>query len=88
MSLKRDARFAAAATAGVGALCYRRAVLADQNAELLLQKLKEVEENAWMMFNELPPSGARTRALHVYLDAKDLQARLGSGPVDQPGDRQ
>ena len=83
MSLKHDARFAAATTAGVGALCYRRAVLADHNAELLLRKLKEVEDNAWMMFNELPPSGARTRALHVYLDAKDLKARLESGLVDR-----
>jgi hypothetical protein len=38
----------------------------------LLQKLKQVEENAWLIFSELPPSGARTRALHVFLDAKDL----------------
>ena len=42
----------------------------------LLQKLKQVEDNAWMLFNELPPCGARTRALHVFLDAKDLKARL------------
>jgi hypothetical protein len=42
----------------------------------LLQKLKQVEENAWLIFSELPPSGARTRALHVFLDAKDLKARL------------
>jgi hypothetical protein len=42
----------------------------------LLQKLKQVEANAWMLFNELPPCGARTRALHVFLDAKDLKARL------------
>lgn len=41
-----------------------------------LQKLKQVEDNAWMLFNELPPCGARTRALHVFLDAKDLKARL------------
>lgn len=53
----------------------------------LLQKLKQVEDNAWMLFNELPPCGARTRALHVFLDAKDLKARLeklekaGSDPV-------
>ena len=46
-----------------------------QNAELL-QKLKQVEDNAWMLFNELPPCGARTRALHVFLDAKDLKSRL------------
>ena len=46
-----------------------------ENAELL-RKLKQVEDNAWMMFNELPPCGARTRALHVFLDAKELQARL------------
>jgi len=42
----------------------------------LLQKLKQVEDNAWMLFNELPPCGARTRALHVFLDAKDLKSRL------------
>ena len=55
-----------------------------ENADLLLRKLKQVEDNAWMMFNELPPCGARTRALHVFLDAKDLKARLekmGSDPV-------
>jgi hypothetical protein len=42
----------------------------------LLRKLKQVEDNAWMLFSELPPCGARTRALHVYLDAKELEARL------------
>lgn len=42
----------------------------------IFQKLKQVEDNAWMLFNELPPCGARTRALHVFLDAKDLKARL------------
>lgn len=42
----------------------------------LLRKLKQVEENAWMLFSELPPCVARTRALHVYLDAKNLEARL------------
>jgi len=46
-----------------------------QNAELL-QKLKQVEDNAWLLFSELPPCVARTRALHVFLDAKDLKARL------------
>jgi len=45
------------------------------NAELL-QKLKQVEDNAWLLFSELPPCVARTRALHVFLDAKDLKARL------------
>ena len=45
------------------------------NAELL-QKLKQVEENAWLLFSELPPCVARTRALHVFLDAKDLKARV------------
>ena len=48
-----------------------------QNAELL-QKLKQVEDNAWMLFSELPPCVARTRALHVYLDAKELKSRLES----------
>jgi hypothetical protein len=42
----------------------------------ILRKLKQVEDNAWMLFNELPPCGARTRALHVFLDAKDLKSRL------------
>jgi hypothetical protein len=54
-----------------------------ENVELL-RKLKQVEDNAWMLFNELPPCGARTRALHVFLDAKDLKSRLeklGSDPV-------
>ena len=46
-----------------------------QNAELL-QKLKQVEDNAWMLFSELPPCVARNRALHVYLDAKELKSRL------------
>jgi hypothetical protein len=45
------------------------------NAELL-QKLIQVEDNAWLLFSELPPCVARTRALHVFLDAKDLKARL------------
>lgn len=42
----------------------------------MLRKLKQVEDNAWMLFSELPPCGARTRALHVFLDAKELKARL------------
>jgi hypothetical protein len=46
-----------------------------ENPEIL-RKLKQVEDNAWMLFNELPPCGARTRALHVFLDAKDLKLRL------------
>jgi hypothetical protein len=43
-----------------------------------LRKLKQVEDNAWMLFSELPPCGARTRALHVFLDAKELKHRLES----------
>jgi hypothetical protein len=56
-----------------------------QDAELL-QKLKQVEDNAWLLFNELPPCVARTRALHVFLDAKDLKARLErlAPLLDQP----
>ena len=50
----------------------------------LLQKLKQVEDNAWMLFNELPPCGARTRALHVFLDAKELKARLEQINGDRP----
>jgi hypothetical protein len=52
-----------------------------ENAELL-RKLKQVEDNAWMLFSELPPCVARTRALHVYLDAKELKSRLeGLAPL-------
>ena len=57
------------------------------NADLL-RKLKQVEDNAWMLFNELPPCGARTRALHVFLDAKELKSRLEmlpDRPVSDPG---
>jgi hypothetical protein len=46
-----------------------------ENTELLA-KLRQVEENAWMLFAELPHSAARNRALHVYLDAKELKTRL------------
>ena len=56
-----------------------------QNADLL-RKLKQVEDNAWMLFNELPPCGARTRALHVFLDAKELKSRLEKLP-EINGDR-
>ena len=51
------------------------------NAELL-QKLKQVEDNAWLLFSELPPSVARNRALHVYLDAKELNSRLAEQLAD------
>ena len=51
-------------------------VLISPDGADIFQKLKQVEDNAWMLFNELPPCGARTRALHVFLDAKDLKARL------------
>ena len=58
-----------------------------QNAELL-RKLKQVEDNAWMLFSELPPCVARTRALHVYLDAKELKSRLENLPLlDDAGHR-
>jgi hypothetical protein len=51
----------------------------------LLRKLKQVQDNAWMLFNELPPCGARTRALHVFLDAKEISARLEKVPApDKP----
>jgi hypothetical protein len=51
-----------------------------ENTEFL-RKLKQVQDNAWMLFNELPPCGARTRALHVFLDAKELTARLEKAPA-------
>ena len=50
-------------------------LISPSNLEIL-RKLKQVEDNAWMLFNELPPCVARNRALHVFLDAKDLKARL------------
>ena len=42
----------------------------------VLAKLAQVEQNAWMLFSELPPCRAKTRALHVYLDAKAMKAAL------------
>jgi hypothetical protein len=42
----------------------------------VLAKLAQVEQNAWMLFSELPPCGAKTRALHVYLDAKAIKRKL------------
>jgi hypothetical protein len=51
-------------------------VLSSQTYAELLQKLKQVEDNAWMLFSELPPCVARNRALHVFLDAKELKSRL------------
>lgn len=47
----------------------------------VMAKLAQVEQNAWMLFSELPPCGAKTRALHVYLDAKALKARLEKAPA-------
>jgi hypothetical protein len=68
-------------------LCYVASV---ENTEFL-RKLKQVEDNAWILFNELPPCGARTRALHVFLDAKALTSRLEKMPeatlADQPDNR-
>jgi hypothetical protein len=52
-----------------------------QTAELLA-KLTQVEQNAWLLFNELPPCVAKTRALHVFLDAQAIKARLE--PVLEP----
>ena len=47
----------------------------------VMAKLAQVEQNAWMLFSELPPCGAKTRALHVYLDAKARKARLEKAPA-------
>jgi hypothetical protein len=63
--------------------------VAPQDVELL-EKLRKVEENAWMLFAELPHSAARNRALHVYLDAKDLKLRMEklerlAATVTEPG---
>lgn len=46
----------------------------------VLAKLAQVEQNAWMLFSELPPCGAKTRALHVYLDAKAIKRGLEKPP--------
>jgi hypothetical protein len=51
-----------------------------QDGAELLAKLTEVEQNAWMLFSELPPCVAKTRALHVFLDAKAIRARLQNLP--------
>ena len=51
-----------------------------QDGAALLAKLSEVEQNAWMLFSELPPCVAKTRALHVYLDALAVKARLEKLP--------
>lgn len=51
-------------------------MLSSQTYAELLQKLKQVEDNAWMLFSELPPCVARNRALHVFLDAKELKSRF------------
>ena len=50
------------------------------SAAEILAKLAQVEQNAWMLFSELPPCGAKTRALHVYLDAKAIKHRLELPP--------
>jgi len=42
----------------------------------IFQRLKQVQDNAWMLFNELPPCVARIRALHVFLDAKEVKSQL------------
>jgi hypothetical protein len=47
----------------------------------ILAKLTQVEQNAWMLFSELPPCGAKTRALHVYLDAKAIKSKLETVPA-------
>lgn len=81
------------ATAFSGGSDYRRlrrafsvASVLPQTAELIA-KLKQVEANAWMLYNELPPCGARIRALHVFLDAKEIKTRLETLPrVDEAGD--
>jgi hypothetical protein len=48
----------------------------------LIAKLAQVEQNAWMLFSELPPCGAKTRALHVYLDAKAIKSKLEKAPAE------
>ena len=47
----------------------------------VMAKLAQVEQNAWMLFSELPPCGAKTRALHVYLDAKAIKSKLQPEPA-------
>jgi hypothetical protein len=47
----------------------------------VMAKLAQVEQNAWMLFSELPPCGAKTRALHVYLDAKAIKSKLETAPA-------
>lgn len=51
------------------------------SAPEILARLAQVEQNAWMLYSELPPCGAKTRALHVYLDAKAIKSKLEPPPA-------
>jgi hypothetical protein len=43
-----------------------------------LERLRRIEEHSRVMASELPPSFARTRAVHILRTARDLQTRLAT----------
>ena len=43
-----------------------------------LERLKRIEEHSRVMASELPPSFAKTRAVHILRTARDLKTRLAT----------
>jgi hypothetical protein len=46
-----------------------------------LERLQRIEDHSRVMASELPPSFAKTRAVHILRTARDLKKRLTSGSV-------
>jgi hypothetical protein len=46
-----------------------------------LERLKRIEEHSRVMASELPPSFAKTRAVHILRTARDLQTRLAAAEL-------
>jgi hypothetical protein len=46
-----------------------------------LERLKRIEEHSRVMASELPPSFAKTRAVHILRTARDLQTRLATADL-------
>jgi hypothetical protein len=42
----------------------------------ILERLTRIEEHSRVMASELPPSFAKTRAVHILRTARDLKTRL------------
>jgi hypothetical protein len=51
----------------------------------ILERLTRIEEHSRVMASELPPSFAKTRAVHILRTARDLKTRLARVEV-QPGE--